>query len=66
MSDILAGGFLKGKKTYVTSVTGIIGAIAAYLIGEISLVESFQVIWPLAAVFFLRKGLENATTDSDA
>lgn len=57
MSDIATGGFLAGKKTYVTAVTGIVGAVGAYLVGEMTLVDAFQVIWPLIAVAFLRKGV---------
>ena len=60
MSDITSiatGGFLAGKKTYITAVTGIVGAIGAYLTGEMTLVEAFQVIWPLVTVAFLRKGV---------
>ncbi len=58
MSDISSGGFLAGKKTYVTAVTGIVGALGAYLVGDMTLVETFQVVWPLISVAFLRKGLQ--------
>jgi len=60
MSDITSiatGGFLAGNKTYITAVTGIVGAVGAYLTGEMTLVEAFQVIWPLVTVAFLRKGV---------
>ncbi len=57
--DISRGGFLAGKKTYITAITGIIGALGAYLIGEMDLVQTFQAVWPLIAVAFLRKGVEN-------
>lgn len=60
MSDITSiatGGFLAGKKTYITAVTGIVGAVGAYLVGEMTLIEAFQVIWPLITVAFLRKGV---------
>lgn len=60
MSDIATGGFLAGKKTYITAVTGIIGAVGAYLIGEMTLIEAFQVIWPLVSVAFLRKGIADS------
>ena len=59
MIDITRGGFLAGKKTYITAVTGILTAIGAYLIGEMTLVETFQAVWPLIAVAFLRKGVED-------
>ncbi|NQV82189.1 MAG: hypothetical protein HQ494_00090, partial [Rhodospirillales bacterium] len=51
--------FLAGKKTYITAVTGIVAAIGAYLIGEMDLVQTFQTIWPLITVAFLRKGVED-------
>ena len=57
MNDISTGGFLAGKKTYITAITGIVGAVGAYLVGDMTLVEAFQVIWPLITVAFLRKGV---------
>ena len=57
--DISRGGWLAGRKTYITAVTGIVAALGAYLIGEMDLVQSFQTIWPLIAVAFLRNGVEN-------
>lgn len=57
MTDISTGGFLAGKKTYITAITGIVGAVGAYLVGEMTLVETFQVVWPLIAAAFLRKGI---------
>ncbi len=57
--DISRGGFLAGKKTYITAITGIIGALGAYLTGDMTLVETFQVVWPLITVAFLRKGVED-------
>ena len=60
MADIATGGFLAGKKTYITAVTGIVGAVGAYLIGDMTLVEAFQVIWPLITVAFLRKGVASS------
>jgi len=57
--NISRGGFLAGKKTYITAVTGIVAAIGAYLIGEMDLVQTFQTIWPLITVAFLRKGVED-------
>ena len=57
--DISRGGFLAGKKTYITAITGIIGALGAYLIGEMDLIQTFQTVWPLIAVAFLRKGVED-------
>ncbi|NQV83449.1 MAG: hypothetical protein HQ494_06465 [Rhodospirillales bacterium] len=57
--NISRGGFLAGKKTYITAITGIIGALGAYLIGELDLMQTFQAVWPLITVAFLRKGVED-------
>ncbi|MBT3305600.1 MAG: hypothetical protein HN377_03870 [Alphaproteobacteria bacterium] len=59
MIDIPRGGFLAGKKTYITAITGIVTTIGGYLIGEIDLIQTFQTIWPLIAVAFLRNGVTN-------
>jgi len=59
MYDISRGGFLAGKKTYITAITGIIGALGAYLIGELDLMQTFQAVWPLITVAFLRKGVQD-------
>jgi hypothetical protein len=55
MANIINGGFLAGKKTYISAGMGIISAIATYLYGELNLVELIQTISPLAAIIFLRK-----------
>jgi hypothetical protein len=57
--DISRGGWLAGRKTYITAVTGIVTALGAYLIGEMDLVQTFQTIWPLIAAAFLRNGVSN-------
>ncbi len=57
--DISRGGWLAGKKTYITAVTGIVAALGAYLVGEMDLIQTFQTVWPLIAVAFLRKGVED-------
>ncbi len=55
--NISRGGWLAGKKTYITAVTGIVAALGAYLIGEMDLIQTFQAVWPLLTVAFLRKGV---------
>lgn len=59
--DISRGGFLAGKKTYITAVTGIVGAIGAYLAGEMDLIQTLQAAWPLITVAFLRKGVADSS-----
>ena len=53
--DISRGGWLAGKKTYITA--GIVAALGAYLAGEMDLIQTFRAVWPLIAVAFLRKGV---------
>jgi hypothetical protein len=62
IASIPSGGFLAGKKTYITAITGVVGAVGAWLVGEMTLVEAFQVIWPLVSVAFLRKGVAQGQT----
>jgi len=45
----------------IAAVTGIVGAVGAYLAGEMTLIEAFQVIWPLITVAFLRKGVADGS-----
>ncbi len=52
---IFNGGFLKSKKVYVSTCIGIIGAIGAFMIGDVNLFEMLGIIFPLLSVFFLRK-----------
>ncbi len=40
MADILSGGFFAGKKTYIVMFTAIIGAVGAYLTGDLNLIEA--------------------------
>ncbi len=48
---------LKGYKTYITAITAILGAIAAFLVADISLVDMFQIIVPALVGLFIRKGI---------
>ena len=55
IANITTGGFLAGKKTYIAAVTGVVGAVGAYLVGEITLIADLPVIWPLVTVGFLMR-----------
>ena len=48
---------LKGYKTYITAGLAVLGALAAYLVGDLSLVDMFQLIVPALVGAFLRKGV---------
>lgn len=58
MNNILTGGFLKGKKTYITSFVGLVSSVASYFTGAMALPELIQTVFPLLGMVFLRKGIE--------
>lgn len=66
MEDILNGGFLKGKKTYITSAVGIVTAIGAYLVGEMALSELIQTAFPLLSIIFVRSSIETTDTTTES
>ncbi|MBR5625539.1 MAG: hypothetical protein IKW67_02050 [Alphaproteobacteria bacterium] len=59
MKTIIKGGFLSGHRTYIISATGIISAIAAYLVGDTDIFIMLQSIFTLGGIYFLRKSNEN-------
>jgi hypothetical protein len=58
--SILNGGFLSGKKTYVTAVVGLASAVAAYLVGDLSLTALVEIMFPLFGVIFLKREMTGA------
>jgi hypothetical protein len=46
-----------GYKTYITAAVTIIGAVAAYLTGEISVIDMAQLIVPALLGTFIRNGM---------
>jgi VIT1/CCC1 family predicted Fe2+/Mn2+ transporter len=50
-------GILAGKKTYVTAVLGLLGAVAAYLTGEATGYQTGQTVWACLTAIFLRNGI---------
>jgi hypothetical protein len=57
MTDILKGGWLAGKKTYVTSAVGVISIIGLYLTGDTDLATMIQTVFTLLAASFVRAGV---------
>lgn len=47
---------LSGYKTYITAAVAIIGAVGAYLSGEVSLVDTVQLVVPALLGAFVRSG----------
>jgi len=59
VKNIQRGGFLAGKRTYLVAVAGILSAVGAYLTGDASLTDTLNIIFPLGAICFLRRGMRN-------
>lgn len=50
---------LSGYKTYVTAALAIAGAVAAYLVGDMSLADAVQIVVPALIGAFVRNGVAN-------
>lgn len=61
--SILNGGLLSGKKTYVTALVGLVSAVAAYLVGDLSLAALVEIMFPLLGVVFLKREMTAALSD---
>jgi hypothetical protein len=48
---------LKGKKTYITAIVAIVGAIGAYLAGDASVMQTAQLVTTALLGMFLRNGM---------
>jgi len=57
MADIIKGGFMAGKKTYIVMGLAILGAIGTYLTGDTTLIESGGVILGALGLGGLRDGI---------
>ena len=55
MNKFIKGGYLSGYRTYIISATGIISAIAAYLVGDTDIFTMLQAIFTMGGIYFLRK-----------
>ena len=56
---IYGGGMLAGHRTYLVAGAGILSAFAAYMAGDLNVFDMLSNIFPLAAIYFLRKGLDD-------
>ena len=52
---------LNGYKTYILGSVTIIGAVAAYLVGDASLSETVNLVVTAGMGMFIRSGIANAT-----
>lgn len=57
MASILEGGFLAGKKTYITAVLMILTAVANYLTGDAGLSDTINQVLLAFGMGFLRAGV---------
>lgn len=48
---------LKGYKTYITATVTVIGAVAAYLVGDASVSDTAQLVVTAALAAFIRDGV---------
>ena len=56
---------LKGKKTYMTAVGGILAAIGAYLSGDMELGTTIKLVVTSLLAVFLRKGVKSDTSGAN-
>jgi hypothetical protein len=50
---------LKGYKTYIMAGVSMVGAVAAWLVGDLSMADAIQIIVPAATGMFIRVGIAN-------
>ena len=50
---------LAGKKTYILGGVTILGAVASFLVGDISLIEALNLAIPAAIGMTVRNGIAN-------
>lgn len=53
-------GLLRGKKTYVTGVLGLVAAVGSVLVGDATIAEGSQLGLTALLGIFLRSGMNNS------
>ena len=53
--SFLRGGMLADRRTYVLSVSGLLSAVAAYLVGDADVFATLQAIITIGGIYFMRK-----------
>ncbi|MCL2737359.1 MAG: hypothetical protein FWE17_00655 [Alphaproteobacteria bacterium] len=59
MKKFIKGGWCAGRRTYITSLVGIISAIAAFFVGDVDLFVTLQTVFTLSSIYFVRKKMDN-------
>jgi hypothetical protein len=65
MDKIIRGGFLAGHRTYIISGIGILSAIGGYMVGDTDIFGMLQIAFPLAGIYFLRRGMGKQTENKN-
>jgi len=60
LKETIMFGLLKGKKTYVTGVMGLLAAVAGVLTGDATIAQGSQLGLTALLGIFLRSGMNNA------
>jgi uncharacterized membrane-anchored protein len=60
LDNILNGGFLAGKKTYIVGILAVVGAIATYLTGDTTLTDTIQLVVTAVLGMTIRNGVANS------
>lgn len=55
---------LKGYRTYILGTVTIIGAVAAYLVGDVGLTETVNLVVGAAMGMFIRSGINTAVENA--
>lgn len=51
---------LKGYRTYITAAVAVVGAIAAYLVGDATVMDTAQLVVTALLGAFVRSGVKSA------
>jgi hypothetical protein len=54
--------WFKGKKTYLTAIIGLLGAIVAWADGSVGVMGLLAAVWAAALAIFARAGISNSVT----
>jgi len=53
--NLIRGGVLADKRTYIMSGVGVLSALASYLVGDADIFALCQVLFTTCGIYFIRK-----------
>lgn len=53
--NVIRGGVLADRRTYIMSVVGILSGVASYLVGDSDVFILLQTIFTTCGIYFIRK-----------